>query len=92
MSVNILLRPEQKELLLALVKADQSQDPDKREPFFAVQAMASTYLEISHPKLPGGKIKAYMGDYDALIREKLIWVNKTIFEVSPLGLEYCKQQ
>jgi len=85
----VLLRPEQEDLLVALVEATRNLPRDQREPFMFLPT-AGDSNHLCHPGLPGGEVSAYGGDLDVLSSEGL--VNMTwgpsgdrYFDITPRG-------
>ena len=88
---NIILEPEQEDLLIKIVEAARNVPHDKRQKFFIVQTNVENYLD--HPGLPGGEIQIYFGDVEILAREGLLALEQSLggspnFDVMPLGLRY----
>lgn len=88
---NILLEPEQKELLIAMVEAHRNLPKEKRQSFlFANPKGGST---INHKGLPNGGLYAHIGDLDVLTNVGLLqcrYVSGGVpeFDVTPLGFKY----
>ena len=87
---DVLLEPEQAELLTRLVDAARNQPRDKRQKFFAYQTFGGD--SINHPGL-GGEMPAYFGDVEILASQGLLLlshegIGEVSFDVTPKGLAY----
>jgi len=99
---NILLEPEQTDLLVLLVEASRSVPREQRQKFIAAGPMACAppNHRLIHPGLPDGEIRLYIGDLEILDREGLIAMSydsrgTALFDVTPLGYrfyEHLKQE
>jgi len=93
---DILLEPEQVELLVALVEASRNVPKAARQKFIFSESFDSA--EVTHPGLPGQRLEVYRGDVDTLGREELISVSEHIvtgtvsFDVTPLGVSYYQHE
>ncbi len=94
---HILLEPEQKELLIALVEAARSVRREERQKFIFVQTLADSFIQ--HPGFSNKTYIAYKGDIETLGREGLIAITfgryAISFDVTPKGFKYyehLKQQ
>lgn len=90
----ILLEQEQKNLLEALVEAERSVPPDKRQRFEVPSSQF--WLEIlRHPGLPDGKIEAHTQDIEILAQASLIAISRAKnfywLYVTPRGREYYRK-
>ena len=70
----ILLEPEQKELLAYLVETIRSIPRDKRSKFIVLQSNLGDVLH--YPGLPGRNRKIFLGDVEVLGREGLVFVTQ----------------
>lgn len=91
----IVLEPEQEELLAMLVNAQRSLQRNEREKFITVQTGQGPFI-VMHPGLPSGSIETYSGDVDVLGRAGLLLTSYTRqgtmhFDVTPLGFRYHEQ-
>ena len=87
----ILLEPEQKELLAYLVETIRSIPRDKRSKFIVLQSNLGDVLH--YPGLPRKNRKIFLGDVEVLAREGLVSVmqgpqNTSIVNLLPQGLAY----
>lgn len=94
---HILLEPEQKGLLIALVEAARNVRHEERQKFIFVQTLANSF--IRHPGFSNKTYIAYKGDIETLGREGLIAItfgrHAISFDVTPRGFmyyEHLKQQ
>lgn len=87
---NILLEPEQEELLMTLVEAARNVPRSKRREFAILQSGAGDFL--GHPGLPKDKHQIYFGDVKILARAGLLNLDSSrgtpLFDVLPLGFRY----
>ncbi len=97
---NILLDPHQQELLIRIAEANRNISQEQRQKFILAQTLNNGDYLI-HPGLPKEtKVKAYIGDIEALADEGLLSMTRgsrgsPMFDVTPLGLkyyEYLKEQ
>lgn len=92
----ILLEPDQKELLMTLVEAARNLPREKRRKFLVSQTFGGDSL--IHPGVPNDKEVIYYGDIEILAREELLLLGygsggSPNFDVTPLGFlfyEYLK--
>lgn len=86
---NILLQPEQKELLAIIVEAARNVPRHQRQKFIVIQADQGDF--IHHPAL-GKSTEGYLGDVETLDRVGLLALSyrrgTPLFDVTPLGFEY----
>jgi hypothetical protein len=95
---NILLEPEQKELLTLLVETSRKMPRDARRKFIVAQSHSGDTLLV--PDHPRQNFKVYMGDVEILAREGLVDITygsrgSPNLNVLPLGYayyEYMKRQ
>lgn len=85
---NILLEPEQKELLIAMVEAHRNVPKEKRQGFLFVDSPEGSI--IIHLGSPNLKISAYIGNLEVLSNAELLQRRSAsqIFDVTPLGFKY----
>lgn len=87
---DIILEPEQEELVIKLVEASRNLPNGKREQFHYADAQEQL---IIHPGLPSGEICAYIPDLEVLERNSIISVkcsnrDSGTFDILPLGFRY----
>ncbi|MFZ5452177.1 MAG: hypothetical protein ACOZF2_09955 [Thermodesulfobacteriota bacterium] len=87
---NVLLEPEQKELLIAMVEAHRNVPKAERQGFYFLNTRNGF---IIHPGFPNHKIPAFFGDLEALANVGLLQRRydsrgTPIFDVTPLGFKY----
>jgi hypothetical protein len=91
-SFDILLEPEQLELLILLVEADRRLPRDQRQQFYYIQTFDGS--DIQHPGLENGSISWYRGDLDALAGEGLVRVTTRskvdTFDVTAKGFAFYR--
>jgi hypothetical protein len=90
---DILLEPEQEELLVKLVEAYRNVLPEKRQKFSCPHAIGHTVVQ--HPGLPDQKMSAFLGDVEVLGNNGLLSISQhperediRIFHILPLGFRY----
>lgn len=89
------LEPEQASLLVSLVEASRSVAGDRRRPFQAVRSLGDPLALIFHPGFSDTRLRAYMGDIDALAELGLLRITQSdsahrAFDVSNYGYAYYK--
>jgi hypothetical protein len=89
MADGVLLRPEQEDLLVALVEAERNVPRGEREQFMYFPTLGDPGL--AHPGLPGREIPVYIGDLDALssaglLRETWTPSSARLFDITPTGI------
>ena len=89
---DVLLEPEQKELLIVLVEASRNVPREKRQKFLVSFAAQLEQAIIHHEGFVGGKHLAYFGDIEVLTRSGLLNLvydgRLPTFDVLPVGLKY----
>jgi hypothetical protein len=87
---DIILEPEQQDLLCLLVETSRSLPRNKREKFLLQYGMDGYYL--GHPRLPHFQAKIYKGDVEHLNRVGLVFASYgdryLVFDVTPEGFRY----
>jgi hypothetical protein len=89
---DVLLLPEQEDLLISLVEATRNLPRGLREQFMFLPT-AGDSNDLCHPGLPGGAVSASEGDLNVLSMEQLINVIRRgasgdwYFDVSPRGFK-----
>src|SRR5689334_22363636 len=89
-----MLEPEQELLLMQIVEAVRNVPRNKREPFWAAEPYAKPEHIITHPGFPNGHIRAYTGDFQALLLASLIAPalgGGDYYEVTPRGFSYYQE-
>ncbi len=89
---DVLLEPEQQELLVALVEAARAVPRDQRQKFVVFRPMGSPD-QVHHPGLPDNGLTAYMGDFEARARASLLALTygskgTPQFDATPQGFAY----
>jgi hypothetical protein len=85
---DVLLRPEQEDLLATLVEADRNLPRDQREQFIYFPGAGDAAL--AHGGLPGREVSVYLGDLDILSNAGLLnetWTpsGARLFDITPTG-------
>lgn len=88
---NVLLEPEQKDLLTIMVEASRNVSKEDREGFLFVATFGGS--SILHKGLPNGEVSAYIGDSEALanvglLQRRFSSKGSPIFDIAPLGYKY----
>jgi len=87
---DIILEPEQRDLLFFLVETSRSIPRDKRQKFLLLAGMDCHYLH--HPHLANQETKVYKGDVEMLSRVGLVLITygdrSLAFDVTPEGFRY----
>ena len=90
----VLLQKAQEDVLARLVEAARNVATEDRQRFVAPNAPNRERYTFTHPGLPGGQLRVYPGDVEALAGEGLLSVAQsprgTAFavDVAPRGFEY----
>jgi hypothetical protein len=89
---NILLEPEQEELLSLIVEAARNTPREKRQKFLVIRALGSEDY-IIHPGIKKGENNIYYGDVEELGRQGLLAIGfgsagTPNFDVTSLGFRY----
>lgn len=88
---NIILEPEQNEILKTMISAQRSMEA-ARQKFVFVGRTSTSMSQIIHPGLDGGRMNIYEGHLHILAREELLYVtqpgNAPFYDVTPLGYKY----
>src|SRR5690242_5589553 len=88
----IILEPEQEELLCTLVEASRNITRENREKFRAI--LDRLNCVVQHPGLRGGSIDVYIGDVETLADSGLLAnfskISQTlaVFDIHPQGFRY----
>src|SRR4030067_1473764 len=90
--MNILLEPEQFELLKVFVETSRRIPRDRQRKFIVVQTFNSQ-SSIIHPGFGSNNYPAYLGDIEELGRRGLIHIqrpssNSINFDITPEGFNY----
>ncbi len=88
----ILLEPEQEELLNTLVEASRNLSRTDRQKFYVIE-YENGGSDMIHPGLPDRKTKVYIGDIEVLANENLVSPSYNSqgsqkFDVTPKGFKY----
>ena len=88
---NIILEPEQKDLLILLVEASRNVKNRERRKFLVAQSKDGDSL--IHPGIPRDKSDIYYGDIEILAHEGLLNLGfgsrgSPNFDVTPIGYRY----
>ena len=88
---NVLLEPEQKDLLTIMVEASRNVSKEDMEGFLFVATFGGS--SILHKGLPNGEVAAYIGDLEALanlglLQRRFSSKGSPIFDIAPLGYKY----
>ncbi len=88
---DIVLEPEQEELLIKIVEAARNVARNRRQKFFVAQTRGGD--QLLHPGIPKDKQNIYLGDVEILAREGFLSlgygsIGSPEFDVSPLGFQY----
>jgi hypothetical protein len=88
---NLLLEPEQKDLLMTMVEAARNVSKQDRQGFIFDYSVEGS--RIFHNGLPKGQVAAYIGDLEILVREGLLKQRygsrgTPFFDVTPMGFKY----
>lgn len=91
------LQREQEALLERLVEAARNVPTDKRERFVAPSSANGNRPTLTHPGLPVGGLRVYLGDVEALAQEGLVSLSRSprgtalTVDVSPQGYALYKE-
>jgi len=92
---NILLEPEQTDLLVMVVEASRSVPGDKRQKSYTAGPIACPPPNhcLINPGLPDGEIRLYIGDLETLAHPGLLATFygpncKPMFDVTSLGYKF----